>query len=127
MKSRGILSITSLLATSYTSFGTAAHAVVSHDQKQALSTAHRVIGTWVRRDEHGLLLRMTFLPNGTMQHRRFNYISNSVEEVREHWRASRYGITIDDLLWNVSFSGRTMTLRSRPATADIVDRWTRSN
>jgi hypothetical protein len=91
-----------------------------------------ILGTWTMRDDKGHLLRMRFLPDGTLLNHTFNYGSRQMEDRTDKWYADNpygtvgaEGVELDGTHTSVEFKGRAMILTSQPASATIVDRWTR--
>ena len=102
-------------------------------QNRITRLSARMIGSWTRRDDVGHRLSMAFSPDGTAHVRWWNFGSRRLVNDVQKWAienpygtVGQEGLELNDGTFTaVAFSGRTITLTSRPADSDIVERWTR--
>jgi hypothetical protein len=95
--------------------------------------SRQIFGQWQRVGDTGQTETMEFFPDGTVRLHRYNYLTRQVGDETQKWAiVNPYGtlgsesLEINDgTLSSLEFSGATMTITSRPADADIVERWTR--
>lgn len=86
-----------------------------------------VVGTWTRTDERGRHLRMQFLPDGTLRVHSFDYGMKTMQDRVTTWSVDENNFMLDNIATEAKFTGRLMILTSQPASATIVERWTREN
>ncbi len=94
----------------------------------------QIVGKWQHR-ENGQMETMVISADGTARIHRYYYDTGQMRNVVEKWSIDNpYGTIGDESLkfeedgfgWrSVKFTGNTMTITSQPATATIVERWTR--
>jgi hypothetical protein len=93
----------------------------------------QIIGKWQHRVFKGKIETMDITADGTAKINRYFYDTRQLRDVVKKWAFENpYGTVGEEILQfngeyegSVKFSGTTMTITSQPATATIVERWTR--
>ena len=95
--------------------------------------ANQIVGRWTRRQE-GHVAILDFRRDGSVMAHSYNYINGRMEDTVETWSADnpygaigQEGLEFRGTHSTVTFRGRMMTITSRPASADVVERWSRAN
>lgn len=96
--------------------------------------SRQICGKWQRKGHNGQIETMVISSDGTARIHCYDFGTRQMRDVVQKWAFENpYGTLGEESLQfdegtlsSVKFSGATMTITSQPATATIVERWTRS-
>lgn len=104
--------------------------------------SRQIVGKWQRRGAKGGIETIEISAGGKVRSHRYNFGSGKMEDAVEEWSIENPAGTPGQeqvqfgslrfvggeatIWWSLKFSGATMILETQPASAPIVERWTRA-